>query len=357
MSFYRNLTIKSPREKYCQRTWQQKETICHWGQRKLLLVEIEFLINYAINDNETIVYAGSAPGSHILYLSNLFPNFKWILIDPTDFDSKLLTSTQITVLQEYFTDELAKSFNGKNVLFISDIRTADWHQMNETENELYIKKDTYLQLNWVQLMKPKKAMIKLRLPYPGILKSTTKIKNMHNQSNTDEISMELPFGDILFQPWAPPTSTETRLIILDLNQETTYNYQIYEEQLFYHNNQTRKKNLNIEFLEYLNHVLNLPFTLSDFTLNQHIPYINYDYAIEILILIQYLSSKLSIYKLSNNHSGSKNQLAERIRYMQDDITNSITSSGRILKYEMKPPQYRKKFIIKDHTKFWKKTKQ
>src|SRR6185312_13213560 len=59
-----------PRRKYQRRGWDNKKTIRHWGQRKLLLSEILFLTRWG-HLGKTVVYAGAAPGSHIPYLSTL----------------------------------------------------------------------------------------------------------------------------------------------------------------------------------------------------------------------------------------------------------------------------------------------
>lgn len=56
----------------------------HWGQRKLLLSEIQFITMYA-SKAKYVIYAGAAPGMHTLFLSELFPNHKFILIDPVEF--------------------------------------------------------------------------------------------------------------------------------------------------------------------------------------------------------------------------------------------------------------------------------
>src|SRR5271170_7957656 len=53
----------------------------HWGQRKLLLNEIEFLTVYG-DRSDTIIYIGAADGLHLEYLSKLFPNHNFILYDP-----------------------------------------------------------------------------------------------------------------------------------------------------------------------------------------------------------------------------------------------------------------------------------
>jgi hypothetical protein len=48
-------------------------------------------------------------------------------------------------------------------------------------------------------------------------------------------------GEVLIQPWAPQSSTETRLIPFDHLERRDYDNKIYEEQLFYHNDVVRKE--------------------------------------------------------------------------------------------------------------------
>jgi cap2 methyltransferase len=48
-------------------------------------------------------------------------------------------------------------------------------------------------------------------------------------------------GDILIQPWAPQSSTETRLIPHDQLEKKEYDNKVYEEQLFHHNDTVRKE--------------------------------------------------------------------------------------------------------------------
>lgn len=54
-------------------------TNCHAGQRKLMLTEIQF---YSCIEENLIVYSGSAAGDHMSVILKMFPNKKFILIDP-----------------------------------------------------------------------------------------------------------------------------------------------------------------------------------------------------------------------------------------------------------------------------------
>jgi hypothetical protein len=75
----------------------------HWGQRKLLLSEIEFLTKFSV-PGATVLYAGAAPGTHTLYLIELFPELKFVLVDPAPFSNKLKEGPQCLLRQEFFTD-------------------------------------------------------------------------------------------------------------------------------------------------------------------------------------------------------------------------------------------------------------
>ena len=66
----------------------------HFGQRKLLLSEVELLTalerslmqnNVSAEAFPIIVYAGAANGSHLPFVFNMFPRFRWILVDPDTF--------------------------------------------------------------------------------------------------------------------------------------------------------------------------------------------------------------------------------------------------------------------------------
>jgi hypothetical protein len=224
-SLRRVLPEDAPREPYRRRKNDFK-TVIHWGQRKLLMSEIEFLTIHA-KPGDTVVYAGAAPGNHTYFLSLLFPFIKlWVLVDPSDF--YCISTTRISVRQEFFTDEVAKEFTeiGKagQLLFISDIRTACWQVMNEKEVEEAVESDMDAQQRWHLLMQARVSMLKFRLPWKQGLK-------------------EYLNGDVYLPVWGPSTTTETRLITTPACKSKQimkhWDNQKYEEQLFYFNTKTR----------------------------------------------------------------------------------------------------------------------
>ncbi len=111
----RTIPRNFPRKPYVARG-QHKDNSKHWGQRKLLFTEIEFLTLHC-QANCTVVYAGSAPGNitlsislrifahiyvlrsighHIWYMAEiLFPTLDFILIDPAPFAHKQTPQIQI----------------------------------------------------------------------------------------------------------------------------------------------------------------------------------------------------------------------------------------------------------------------
>lgn len=262
---YRILPDDMKREKYHRRTKEIKNVL-HWGQRKLLLSEIEFLTIYLKEYNESksvyVIYAGSAPGTHIIYLSKLFPDFHFELYDPREFNNKLKNNHKINTYVQYFTDETATLWKSvdhpdKVILFISDIRTVDTETMTSKEVENRVNIDNQWQMNWYNIMKPKMAMFKFRLPY-GSNGKTEYLK-----------------GDIYIQAYSPATSTETRLIVRENAETKLYDDRKFEEQMFYFNKYER-----IDLFD--NIIYDIPENMKNGLTN------NYDSVSEIHILYEYL---------------------------------------------------------------------
>ncbi|CAE8637950.1 unnamed protein product, partial [Polarella glacialis] len=107
-----------------------KSTV-HWGQRKLCLAELEFLTQFA-SEASRLVYAGAAPGDHLAFLCRLFPEIQVDGYDPRPFSASAvppLAPPNLRVHQVCFTDEVARQIASEAdapILFVSDIRTADW---------------------------------------------------------------------------------------------------------------------------------------------------------------------------------------------------------------------------------------
>lgn len=299
--FIRVLDEDFPREKYYRRTKEVKHFI-HWGQRKLLLGEIEFFTLYLQNnsiENITCIYAGAAPGTHIILLSKLFPNINFILYDPRDFSEELIEYSKdnnIEIFQEYFTDETAYNLSNldSNILFISDIRTANIETMNQEEIEECVKSDHVMQKNWYDIIKPKMTMLKFRLPWD------------------DNITSYID-GEIYLQCYAPLSSTETRLVINNYTSHLkSYDNKKYEEQLFYFNKYCRET-------EYENPLSKLN------TLNKNGLTNKYDSICEIYIISKLLELYNSI-EIIPNLENIPNSHIECIIWMSKYIDTTLSNT-------------------------------
>ncbi len=191
----------------------------HWGQRKLFLTELYFLTKYGHLSN-IVVYAGAAPGQSKKYLSELFPNHIFYLYDPAPF--KVKASETRKLFNQYFTNDTAKEWSGKNVLFITDIRSSNIEDAKSVyEHSVIVEENMKWQEDWINIMKPAMSMIKFRLPW--------------TDSKTHYFD-----GEIMIQPWAPLRSTETRLIT-DAKSYRDWDNREYERKCAWHNEIQRNR--------------------------------------------------------------------------------------------------------------------
>jgi hypothetical protein len=224
IAFERVLQPTAPMLPYHSRTAADKKTVIHWGQRKLLMSEIEFLLlQTARGQNCTVIYAGAAPGTHVNILSKMFPEHRFVLVDPAPFTVQE-DGRHIIIKQCMFTDELAnelkEEYAGERLLFVSDVRSADYEQLSQEENAECIKKDMDAQANWHAILQPQMSMLKFRLPYtPG---TTAYLK-----------------GEIFLPVWGPQSTTECRLVVgADAGYEV-YDHTDHEQRMFFFNTVTR----------------------------------------------------------------------------------------------------------------------
>ena len=117
----RVLQPDAPRLPYRRRRGELK-SVAHWGQRKLLLAEIEFLARHA-QPGVICVYAGAAPGTHIEFLAQLFPEVQFVLVDPAPFAIK--SSERVRIWQEFMTDDV-RLHDDLRVLLAHAGRVAWW---------------------------------------------------------------------------------------------------------------------------------------------------------------------------------------------------------------------------------------
>lgn len=250
-----------PVYRYERRSGETKTTI-KCGQRKLLLGMVHFLTTYAFT-KYNILYIGAAPGINVTYLTTLFPKHKFRLYDPSPFDTRLETIPSVKIVKALFTDEDAKKFIGKDVALVSDIRNIGYDVTGSfEENERMVMDDLTMQANWVRTIRPSVSMLKVRLPYI-------------NEGQND-VPVKYFDGGFFIQQWTGPSSSETRLIVTDVDSEKEYSSVAYQDQLFTHNTLTRPG--------YHDH--------TDMT--QRVPWVDYCYdcTSEMLIWANYLTKNM-----------------------------------------------------------------
>ena len=184
--------------KYRANKMQLSKSI-HHGQRKLFMSELQFLTESRSDLTKTILYAGSATGYHLIYLSELFPEMHFILYDPAKFCEEVHKSPKFEIHNEFFTDEVAAKYAEAVDYFISDIRVGTYDDVGQgwtQEFEDQVGVDMKAQMKWTQIIKPKIAsLLKFRPPY---IDKPMKMKYLS--------------GRIMLQTWPSKSSTETRLL-------------------------------------------------------------------------------------------------------------------------------------------------
>jgi len=149
---------------------------------------------------DRVIYIGGAPGVHIGLLAEFFNDIQFILFDPAEFSAELYNHPNVEIRQQLFTT--TDSFRYKDVLLISDIRTADTDREERSIVEEKIVQDMRLQEHIYNVLKPKKALLKFRLPYYYVPTVAEKYKG----------KFEYLDGDVYLQAYSRKRSTETRLV-------------------------------------------------------------------------------------------------------------------------------------------------
>jgi len=205
----------SPKEK--ENVFQKKYKFRKPGQLKLLINEIRFLTqdvkiqNYA-NDLFDILYIGSGKGFHIPYLIRMYShyNINWYFFDPNGHCEELNNMAEkskkdrkenkIFIYDTYFEESAFNLFrnNNRNLLFISDIRTADTDKEPATINLLF---DYELQRKTIEALTPMFSLLKFRMPFPDDWKEEYENK------------LIFPTGKNYLQAFLPNDSAEFRIFI------------------------------------------------------------------------------------------------------------------------------------------------
>lgn len=296
----RIVKFEQPPSKYERRSGEVK-TVEHWGQRKLLISEIEFLTKYVDSSNKrTVLYIGASPGLHIDYLVDLFPTVnQWILYDPEPLEI-FPFKDKVCIFNEVFTDKHAEQYSNRDdILFISDIRTMDTYMDNDSR-EKRIENDMTNQMKWHLIIKPIASMLKFRLPY--------------YEGKTEYLK-----GELRYQVWSGRTSSETRLHVTG-DEKIEYDHTMYSD-IMYHFNTVIRTTYYDSLCDISNHGLD------------HC----YDCTAEIYILENYL---LKYNKISKDDDDVK--VFKVIDRMSKTISQKCSMSNRTLDIIKKQNRMNKK---------------
>ena len=154
------------RRKYYRRTNETKSKV-PWGQRKLMIIEIEFLQNIGIKSSAKSKsgLCGGCPGKHIQYFGRIVSGCRILSLGSQSFH---IQDYAACIFQEYFTEETAHSGPIEMMSFYFNIRTADYKTMECHKNEQQILADLELQKRCHLVMNPCESLLKFRLPYSDL---------------------------------------------------------------------------------------------------------------------------------------------------------------------------------------------
>jgi hypothetical protein len=204
----------------------------HRGQLKLLLSEMAFLQPYR-GTPHTVVYAGAAPGLHVPILARMFPEMRFLLIDPHPSAIRDGQLPNVVTLEVCMTDQMADELGARHaaadeaqMLFISDVRVGIPVEDEATEpardHQVRVHRDMMAQMGWYRRLRPRAGLLKFRLPWDL------------------ETQTEYLDGTILFPVFGRPFTHECRLVVVGQEPATAvYNNAVYERQMAYFNRVTR----------------------------------------------------------------------------------------------------------------------
>lgn len=266
----------------------------HIGQRKLLLSEVQFLTNTC---EEYCFYAGSAPSNKTHLLSTLFPNVKFILIDPNIFEifvnnkshrhmehpdiihmfynyptksnkykiNKKITNMtkkeqgemlsfikkskhRIFIWEDFVSDEVCRVFKGLKCTFISDIRST--LEGNKNPKDVDVVWNRSMVHNWIHILRPEISMVKFRVPYYLHKSSFKKHKKIYSEAFKTSKKYGVDFeknyfqqrfcmsrATLYIQAWKGDDSAEMRGYIhkKDIDNIVEYDTKNIEDRIFYYN--------------------------------------------------------------------------------------------------------------------------
>jgi hypothetical protein len=229
----------------------------HDGQMKLMLAdemsimlgllhicskstkELQDLTRHEGEAQVAVVVAGAAPGNHFFDLSNTFASVDFHLYDPAprgwdpplQAKSRRCNQQNVSLYTQPFTLQTAEQWTDKkgyeHVIFLSDFRSGVGPC--PSKDSITVDMDTQRQM-----------VIKIN-PCYSVLKFRPRYYDETDRKAEDYRTLEYFDGTVFLQGYPGNTSIETRLHVTDPRSVKTYDTQVYQDQLFYHNQVTRNK--------------------------------------------------------------------------------------------------------------------
>jgi hypothetical protein len=217
--FCRTLEPNAPRIPYRRRRGELK-TVVSWPSRMCLLLEAEFLTRFA-EAGSTVLYVGQDTDVHFALLCDMFPELRFILVDPQP--QQLRTSARLEIYYCPFSDDIGELFSDRRALLISATRAAPPLPPDATQEEMESAalQDLEAQRHMVEVVKPERSLLRFSLPWrPG---ATTYMR-----------------GTLYLPVWGGQTAVETRIVVTgDGSEVSEWDHTMYEEQMFRFNTVTR----------------------------------------------------------------------------------------------------------------------
>ncbi|CAF1677578.1 unnamed protein product [Rotaria magnacalcarata] len=254
----------------------------HWGTRKLLLTDIEFLTDYGGSGKYLVIYVGAAPGIHINHLSDLFPDLEFVLIDTKKVETKKTSS--IHIRSRDFMDDIVKEYSKskKRLLLISNVHVSG----SQADSDDNILKEMQNQQHWHLDMKPIASLLTFHFP-----RTTNRIEYFE--------------GDLILEPWASRRPSSCRLLVSREARLIDYNIKQLKSSMGYFQSVLRTnfyehdlKDSNTDGLDHC-----------------------YDCRSEIFILSEYLSKIQKV---------PKDKVLEAVSKMSQKISEAIQDKNRPL---------------------------
>lgn len=204
----------------------------HYGQRKLMLSEVEFFSaivrRMRVNKDQAsgkkvlVVYAGAACGLHLPFLFSMFEDFDFILIDPARFCTQVQEiaakegSCVLELIEDICTPELCLRLRRSycethQIYLVSDIRSGKPTGMSQNqEHTEMMQQDNAAQREWCFSLEVEAAMLKFHPPYPATQDPTSAKFTEADTTAEDYVYLS---GTELLGVWAPKSSSEVRLVV------------------------------------------------------------------------------------------------------------------------------------------------